>query len=128
MRSICVAALLASTLLASRAPAHHSPAMFDQQQRLTLQGTVRTFLWTNPHSYIQLVVRDEKGAEREWSIETAAPMYLQQAGWKPSTLKQGDIIEVVIAPLRKQGKMPGGLLVEARRDGQLIGRGNVVQK
>jgi len=103
--------------------AHHSPAMFDQQQRVTLQGTVHAFQWTNPHTYVQLQVKDAQGQLVEWSIEAAAPMYLQQQGWKPSTLKPGDSITVVIAPMRKQGKVPAGLLIEARRaDGQPIGK------
>jgi len=105
------------------AVAHHSPAMFDQQQRVTLQGTVRAFQWTNPHTYIQLEVKDAKGQQTEWSIEAAAPMYLQQHGWKPSSLKPGDPVTLVIAPLRKQGKAPGGLLIDARRaDGQPVGK------
>ena len=32
-------------------------AMFDFSKELTLTGTVRLFQWTNPHSYIQLVVK-----------------------------------------------------------------------
>ena len=42
--------------------AHHSPAMFDGSKQLTLTGTVRLFQWTNPHSYIQLIVKTD-----EWS-------------------------------------------------------------
>lgn len=103
--------------------AHHSPAMFDQQQRVSLQGTVRDFQWRNPHSYIQLVVDQPDGSQVEWSIETAAPMYLQQSGWKPSSLKPGDRISVLVSPLRKQGGTPGALLIEAKRaDGSLVGR------
>src|SRR5262245_37703630 len=105
----CIAA--AAGLLTASASAHHSPAMFDQKL-LTLEGTVREFQWTNPHSYIQLRVQDG-GHEDEWSIETGAPMYLQMAGWKPSTLKAGDRITVVIAPLRRMPKNKGGLLVKA---------------
>ena len=40
---------------------HHSPVMFDQSQPVTLTGTVREFQWTNPHSYIQLVVTNAQG-------------------------------------------------------------------
>ena len=38
------------------AGAHHSAAMFDQQKKVELTGTVRLFQWTNPHCYIQLLV------------------------------------------------------------------------
>lgn len=101
--------------------AHHSPAMFDFSKQLTLTGTVREFQWTNPHSYIQLVVKPENGAEQEWSLEMGANVYLYERGWRPSTVKAGDTITVTVVPLRS-GKTGGGLLMEAKTaDGQTLG-------
>jgi hypothetical protein len=109
-------------LVAQAAFAHHSPVMFDQTQPLTLTGTVREFQWTNPHSYIQLVVKNDRGQDEEWSLEMAAPTYLYNLGWRPSTVKAGDTITVTIAPLRKGGN--GGLVLKAATaDGTPIGRG-----
>ena len=114
-----VAFILASS--ANVALAHHSPVMFDQTQPLTLTGTVRDFQWTNPHSYIQLVVKNDQGQDEEWSLEMAAPTYLYNLGWRPSTVKTGDTLTVTIAPLRKGGK--GGLVLKAvTADGKSIGR------
>jgi hypothetical protein len=106
------------------AAAHHSASMFDQSQRLTLKGTVREFQWRNPHCYVQLLVEGPDGAMVEWSIEAAAPMYLQQSGWKPSSLKPGDAISVIVTPHRKlQAQNPAALLIEATRaDGSPVGR------
>ncbi|HEX5048388.1 MAG TPA: DUF6152 family protein [Gammaproteobacteria bacterium] len=102
--------------------AHHSPAMFDGSKQLTLTGTVREFQWTNPHSYIQLVVKPENGPAQEWSLEMGANVYLYNLGWRPSTVKAGDKLTVTVAPLRS-GK-PGGLLVEAQTaDGKSLGGG-----
>jgi hypothetical protein len=102
------------------AHAHHSPAMFDPSKQLTLTGTVREFQWTNPHSYIQLVVKSDEGAEQEWSLEMGANVYLYNLGWRPSTVKTGDTLTATVIPLRN-GK-PGGLLVEARTaDGKSLG-------
>lgn len=102
------------------AHAHHSPAMFDGSKQLTLTGTVREFQWTNPHSYIQLVVKPDDGGEQEWSLEMGANVYLYNLGWRPSTVKAGDTLTVTVIPLRN-GK-PGGLLVEARTaDGKALG-------
>jgi hypothetical protein len=114
-------ALLAATALhAGTLAAHHSAAMFDDQHRVALAGTVRKFQWTNPHCYVQLVVTDDKGREQEWSLEMAAPMYLYNLGFRPSTLKPGDKLTVKIAPLRSGAK--GGLLVEAiTADGKRLG-------
>jgi hypothetical protein len=117
-------AFIAIALLASSVDAvlaHHSPVMFDQTQPLTLTGTVREFQWTNPHSYIQLVVKNDQGQDEEWSLEMAAPTYLYNLGWRPSSVKSGDRLTVTIAPLRKGGK--GGLLLKAATvDGKPIAR------
>ena len=55
--------MAAAGLIAHGAAAHHSPVMFDQSKPLTLTGTVRQFQWTNPHSYIQLVVKNDAGQD-----------------------------------------------------------------
>lgn len=103
------------------AHAHHSPAMFDFSKQLTLTGTVRLFQWTNPHSYIQLVVKPDDGPEQEWSLEMGTNVYLYNLGWRPSTVKAGDTLTVTVVPLRS-GKLGAGLLVEAKTaDGKALG-------
>jgi hypothetical protein len=120
-RAFFFALLAQLAVVTDTALAHHSPVMFDQAQPLTLSGTVRQFQWTNPHSYIQLVVKNDQGQDEEWSLEMAAPTYLYNLGWRPSTLKAGDAVTVTIAPLRKGGK--GGLVLKAMTaDGKLIGK------
>ena len=101
--------------------AHHSPAMFDFSKQLSLTGTVRLFQWTNPHSYIQLVVKADDGTEQEWSLEMGANVYLYNLGWRPSTVKPGDALAVTVVPLRS-GKPGAGLLVQATTaDGKTLG-------
>jgi hypothetical protein len=122
MRRVLFGLLLIATALGAQTVlAHHSPVMFDQAQPMTLTGTVRQFQWTNPHSYIQLVVKNDQGQDEEWNLEMAAPTYLYNLGWRPATVKTGDTLTVTIAPLRKGGK--GGLLLKAvTADGKPIGR------
>jgi hypothetical protein len=111
----------AAMLGAGAADAHHSPVMFDQTKQVTLTGTVREFQWTNPHSYIQLLVKNDEGQEVEWSLEMGASVYLYNLGWRPSSIKAGETLTVTVAPLRKGGN--GGLLLKAMRaDGTPIGR------
>jgi hypothetical protein len=106
--------------LAAPAPAHHSSAMFDAQKTLPLSGEVREFQWTNPHCYIQLVVKNERGQVEEWSLEMGAPIYLYNQGWRRNTVKAGDRLSVTIAPLRNGDK--GGLLLKATTaDGKPLG-------
>ena len=120
-RRACMVFLVATTLCTGTTVAHHSPVMFDQAQQVTLTGTVREFQWTNPHAYIQLIVKNEQGQDEEWSLEMGASVYLYNLGWRPSSVKAGDTLTVTIAPLRKGGN--GGLLLKAATaDGQPIGR------
>ena len=122
IRHTCLRLLTPLAVLGSQvALAHHSPVMFDQTRPIELTGTVREFQWTNPHSYLQLVVKDAQGQEQEWSLEMAAPTYLYNLRWRPATLKAGDVVSVTMAPLRKGGN--GGLLLKAATaDGKPIGR------
>jgi hypothetical protein len=95
--------------------------MFDLQQKTMLTGTVRQFQWTTPHCYIQLMVKNDKGVEEEWSLEMGARSYLYANGWRPSTLKVGDQINVIVSPLRKGGR--GALVLQATTlDGKMLGK------
>lgn len=111
IRTVVATAVLAM-VSAGGGQAHHSPAMFDQERQITLSGTVRSFQWTSPHCYVQLLVTNEAGQEEEWSLEMGAPIYLYNQGWRPSTLQPGDRLTVTINPLRNGSR--GGLLLEAK--------------
>src|ERR1051325_6646671 len=89
-------------LIVSSAPvfAHHSFAAFNMEKTDTLTGVVKEFQWTNPHSWIQVMVTDQSGAAVKGSIETSSPSSLLRQGWKPKTLKPGDQITVTMHPLR----------------------------
>lgn len=118
-------AALALPLGATPADAHHSFAMFDLAKSVTITGSVKQFQWTNPHCYIQLMVKDAKGKDVEWSLEMGAPMYLYANGWRPKTLKAGDKITVKLNPLRNGS--PGGVVISATTpDGRTLG--NQVKK
>ena len=115
-----IAALGAALALgAVPASAHHSFAMFDNAKTVTLEGTVKEFQWTNPHSWVQLMVKDGSGKEVEWSIEGGSPNGLSRQGWKRTSMKPGDKAKIAIHPM-KDGA-PGGSLVEATVDGAKIG-------
>lgn len=96
--------------------AHHSPAVFDRNKEVKLTGVVKEFRWSNPHSFIELDVRSEKGDIERWAVEMNPPSYLVKAGWKSSTVKPGDSVTIIVNPLRtseKVGKflsitLPGG--------------------
>jgi uncharacterized protein DUF6152 len=89
-------------LVASVAPvmAHHSPAAFDRTKEVKLVGTVKEFRWQNPHTWIEVLVPDEKGKDVLWGVELTSPTYLIRAGWKSNIIKPGDKVTVVVNPVR----------------------------
>jgi hypothetical protein len=101
-------ALLAATLLPVLAAAHHSFAMFDYAKTVTLTGTVKTFQWTSPHVTLWVLARNDPAADEQlWSVELTGPGNLARAGWDKRTLKSGDKVVVMVAPLR-DGRPGGG--------------------
>lgn len=99
-------------LSAYSAWAHHSFAMFDQTQRMSLKGTVSEFQWTNPHAFILLDVAGASGASEKWSIEMNSPNNLKRQGWSSGSLKAGDQVTVELYPLRKLDDHKGGLFIQ----------------
>jgi hypothetical protein len=97
---------------------HHSNAMFDATKVVTLEGTIRDFQWTNPHTWIQLRVM-ENGQEVEYSIEGRSPNALARIGWKRNTLKPADKVKVTMNPL-KSGERSGNVLTVVKADGTVI--------
>ena len=114
---VCAIALAAT---ATGAQAHHSYAMFDRSKTVALNGTVKQFQWTNPHSWIQVVVAGDSGSE-EWSVEMGSPFELTRVGWNPSMLKAGDKVIIQVHPT-KDGTKGGGFVSATDADGQPIGR------
>lgn len=94
------------------AMAHHSAAMFDSSKRITVEGTVKDWQWTNPHSWLQLVVTNDKGESTEMGFELGSPNTLTRNGFRKDSFKAGDKVTVVGSP-RKDGA-PGGALVQVK--------------
>jgi len=92
--------------------AHHSFAMFDQSQRVTLKGTVTEFQWTNPHAFIHVDVPAADGRSELWQIELNSPNNLKRQGWKSSSVKVGDKITLIANPLRDMSDHKGGLFIK----------------
>jgi hypothetical protein len=115
-------AIVAAGLVASvsgTAVAHHSFAMFDQGKQTKLVGVIKEVQWTNPHIWVQVLVKDSSGKDQEWSIEGGSHNGLSKQGWKRTSLKPGDQVELVIHPLKNGDK--GGSLMNASVDGKPVG-------
>jgi hypothetical protein len=107
MRGKLAASLVACALLAAgTAMAHHSFAMFDQEHPIELDGVVEEFKFTNPHTFILLVVKQEDGVVQAWNLEGQSPSGLVRDGWSSKTLSPGDQLKLTVWPLRSGA--PGG--------------------
>jgi hypothetical protein len=108
MRRPLFAALTGGAVLAlaGGAMAHHSFAMFDQENPVELEGTVQEFKYTSPHSYILLEVKGKDGTTAVWNLEGPAPSLLAREGWSSRVLKPKDELIMTIDPLRSGA--PGG--------------------
>jgi hypothetical protein len=103
------------------AQAHHSFANFDKSRTLKLKGTVKEWQFTNPHSWLQLIV-NEGGQQVEYSIEGASVNTLVRRGWGAKTFKPGDKIDIVVYPL-KTGHNGGAFLSATFENGKTITSG-----
>ncbi len=122
-RAAAMAALAASSALGPQlASAHHSFAQFDQSKAVVLKGTVKSWEFTNPHSWLQLVCI-QNGQEVEYGIEGASVSTLVRRGWTRTTFKVGDKVTVEIYPSRDPGKKEGALLKATFEDGTTISTG-----
>ena len=106
--------LLAAMAAALPVAAHHSTAMFDFTKTIEIKGTIKSFQWTNPHSWTVVTV-----GKAQYELEGMSPNYLSRNGWSKRTLQPGDKVTMQVHPL-KDGR-PGGFMVSVTLpDGKLL--------
>ena len=111
IRTVSLAMLAGAMLVAAPgALAHHSFAMFDNTRSITLHGKVAVFQWTNPHGYLEVDAELHRGGTRHNTLDMTSNNKMSRGGWTSRTVKSGDVVTAIVAPLR-DGR-PGGLLLE----------------
>ena len=100
--TLVMAFILTIALFATTAPglAHHSSAMFDNTKTVTLEGVVKKWELTNPHSWLWVDVPGKDGKVVTWGFEAEGPSTLSRAGIKPSDFKQGTKVTITGNPMR----------------------------
>ena len=118
-RTLTALGLAAFTMLFSSASmAHHSFAMFDIDNRITLTGVVREFQWTNPHVLIWVYVEEDGEDEPvTWAIEMTSVGNMRREGWNRETLLPGDNVELLVNPLRNGQPGAGFYAIKNLDDG-----------
>jgi len=101
--------------------AHHSNAGFSTDKMIEVTGTIKEFQFTNPHTWIQIIVEDAKGVKTEWSVEWGSPNSLGRQGIRPSTFPPGAKVTIRLRPMLT-GAPAGGFVGAKFEDGKTVGR------
>jgi hypothetical protein len=116
--------VVAGAAFTAPAFSHHSFAMFDGEKTITLQGTVKEFEWINPHSWLRIIVDDEKtGKPAVWALELSSPARLVTMGMRADSVKPGDAVSVTFHPM-KDGTRGGQFIQAVLPGGKQILRAN----
>jgi hypothetical protein len=110
-------------LCAAAAMAHHSAAQFDFAQRVTIEGVVKEFNVTNPHTWATVEITDDKRGTRDAEYEGHSASHFYRAGYERGMVKVGDKISILIAP-RRDGE-DGGFIQAFTANGKTIGFGGL---
>jgi Family of unknown function (DUF6152) len=95
MKTIFALAVAVLLLIPISVAAHHAfAAEFDRAKPVKVQGTVVKVEWTNPHIWVYVDTKDEKGSVVRWQCEGGSPNTLTRQGWTKDSLKQGDQVTI----------------------------------
>ena len=123
MRTWSVIAVAVVVGLLVRVPvlAHHGSAAFDTGKTLVLKGTVKEWLYSNPHCLLRLDVTDANGKVVTWIAEGQAPNTIFPAGYRKDSFKAGDQVTVTVEPA-KENQLMGRILEAVLANGKVLGR------
>src|SRR5512134_2661599 len=85
---------------AGMARSHHSQTMYEPDKEVTVTGTVSRWVWTNPHTWLFVDVRNGEGAVQQWGFEANSAASMSRAGWKRDQFKAGDAVTVSGWPMK----------------------------
>src|SRR5262245_19500408 len=81
--------------------AHHGTAgVYDFTVRITTKATVTEYIWHNPHVQIYFTLKNDKGEEQNWGVETVSPGNALANGWTKNSFKPGDQLLVSFVPAK----------------------------
>lgn len=101
--------------------AHHGGAAFDTGKTVILRGTVKEWIYSNPHCLLRLEVKDADGKIVEWIAEGQAPNVIFPAGYRKDSFKSGDQVTVTVEPVKENQPM-GRILEAVLANGTKLGR------
>lgn len=114
LAAVCGAAMFVLAPLS--AYAHHSGVMFEDKKEVTLQGVVKEFQYTNPHSWLLVDVTNADGTVTTWGFEAEGPTTLIRNKVRLTDLKAGTKLTITGRPM-KDGRPAALWLKAVRSDG-----------
>jgi hypothetical protein len=99
--------------------AHHGSATLYTDTTTTLEGTVKTWYWANPHVLLAITVTGDDGQSDDWIFELQAPNTIHPAGFRKDLLVAGDDVAVEFQQARN-GNRNGRLSRLVLADGTVL--------
>jgi len=123
MKTWSVIIFVAAVALSSPGPlaAHHGSAAFDNGKTVVLKGTVKEWIYSNPHCLLKLDVTGPDGKVVQWIAEGQAPNTIFPAGYRRDSFKLGDQVEITLEPVKENLPM-GRILQSVLANGKTLGR------
>lgn len=118
-KGLMITALLLVACYFPRVFAHHSIVEFDYTKAYAVTGRVKELQWTNPHSWVQMLVPAANGENIEFGFELGAPVFNIRLGWRKDSIKPGDEVTVVYCP-SKNGSPRGTLMFIHLPSGEIL--------
>jgi hypothetical protein len=101
--------------------AHHGSAAFESGKTVVLKGTVKEWVYSNPHCLLVLDVKGEDGKLVEWIAEGQAPNTIFPVGYRKDSFTLGDQVAITVEQV-KTGQPVGRILEAVLADGSVLGR------
>ena len=95
-----------------------SPATYDAERKIKIQGTVTRVDWTNPRAYVFVSVKDSSGLVENWAVDIGDQLRIGKNPWSGNSLVHiGDAVTVEGSPAAGESKrmlaasivLPGGV-------------------
>ncbi len=122
MRSVFLGLVGAACVLAAgAAAAHHSfAAEFDIGKPVKLSGPVTKMEWTNPHAWIFVDAKNDKGEVQNWAVELVGINDLVRRGWGRNRVQVGDVINVDGYAAKNGKNIANAASVKLAKSGELL--------
>jgi hypothetical protein len=117
---LVVLAVAGGLLIPHPLVAHHGSAAFATGEKVTLKGTVKEWVYSNPHCLLRLAVTGDDGQVVEWVAEGQAPNVIFPVGYRRDTFKVGDQVTLTVEPAKNRRPM-GRILQVVLADGKTLG-------